>query len=97
MGSLSLRLSPDLEARLEEEVLRRNTTKTRFVQELLSRALEPKDPIALLKQARAAYGLPEPGSAGLVLSVRSEHVKDAVGKAVRAKRSRRAVLPGAAA
>jgi hypothetical protein len=60
MRALSIRLDPDLERRLDLEVARRKTTRSRFVQELLRDALEPANPALLVEEARAAYGLPDP-------------------------------------
>lgn len=57
MSALSIRLSPEIEKRLELEVGRLKVTKSRFVQDLLESALAPKDSVALLMQARAQYGL----------------------------------------
>ena len=59
MSALSIRLSPEIEKRLEMEVSRLKVTKTRFVQDLLESALAPKDAVALLMQAREQYGLDE--------------------------------------
>ncbi|HEY4080077.1 MAG TPA: ribbon-helix-helix protein, CopG family [Burkholderiaceae bacterium] len=60
MSALSIRLDPELEHRLDLEVARRNTTRSRFVQDLLREALSPKDPVLLLQEARAEYALPDP-------------------------------------
>jgi predicted transcriptional regulator len=60
MSALSIRLDPELERRLDLEVARRKTTRSRFVQELLRSALEPQDPMHLVREARAEYGLPDP-------------------------------------
>jgi len=57
MSALSIRLSPEIEKRLEMEVRRLKVTKSRFVQDLLESALAPKDAVALLMQARERYGL----------------------------------------
>jgi hypothetical protein len=57
MSALSIRLSPEIEKRLELEVCRLKVTKSKFVQDLLESALAPKDAVALLMQARAQYGL----------------------------------------
>ncbi len=57
MSALSIRLSPEIEKRLEMEVSRLKVTKSRFVQDLLESALAPKDSLALLMQARKQYGL----------------------------------------
>lgn len=59
MSALSIRLSPEIEKRLEMEVSRLKVTKSRFVQDLLENALAPKDALALLMVARAQYGLDE--------------------------------------
>lgn len=59
MSALSIRLSPEIEKRLEMEVSRLKVTKSRFVQDLLESALAPKDAVALLMQARERYGLDE--------------------------------------
>lgn len=60
MSALSIRLDPELERRLDLEVARRKTTRSRFVQDMLREALEPRDPVYLLREARAEYGLPDP-------------------------------------
>ena len=57
MSALSIRLTPEIEKRLEIEVGRLKVTKSRFVQDLLENALTPKDAVALLMQARAQFGL----------------------------------------
>lgn len=59
MSALSIRLTPEIEKRLEMEVSRLKVTKSRFVQDLLESALAPKDAVALLMQAREQYGLDE--------------------------------------
>lgn len=60
MSTLSIRLDPELERRLDLEVERRGSTRSRYVQELLREALSPQDPLHLLREARAEYGLPDP-------------------------------------
>lgn len=57
MSALSIRLTPEMEKRLELEVSRLKVTKSRFVQDLLVEALKPKDAVALLDELRDAYGL----------------------------------------
>jgi predicted DNA-binding protein len=57
MSALSIRLTPEIEKRLELEVSRLKVTKSRFVQDLLVEALKPKDAVALLDELRDAYGL----------------------------------------
>jgi predicted transcriptional regulator len=59
MSALSIRLTPEIEKRLELEVSRLKVTKSRFVQDLLESALAPKDAVALMVQAREQYGLDE--------------------------------------
>lgn len=101
MAALSLRLDPELEMRLTQEVARRKTTKTQFVQDLLRQALEPRDPVALLYAMRAQHGLPDPADASVPMSSRSENVKALVYEQVQSKLGREAVLkvaePGAEA
>jgi len=60
MSALSIRLDPELERRLDLEVARLNTTRSRFVQDLLREALAAKNPVLLLQEARAEYKLPDP-------------------------------------
>jgi hypothetical protein len=101
MAALSLRLDPELEMRLTQEVARRKTTKTQFVQDLLRQALEPRDPVALLYAVRAQHGLPDPNDALVPETRRSENVKAAVYRRVQDKLDRhapelKAVEPGAA-
>lgn len=85
MAALSLRLDPELEMRLTQEVARRKTTKTQFVQDLLRQALEPRNPVDLLYAARAQHGLPDPSDASVPLTDRSQNVKVLVYRQVQAK------------
>ena len=87
MSALSIRLDPELERRLDLEVARRKTTRSRFVQELLREALEPQDPMHLLEEARAQYGLPDPLT-HKPRTNKSAHVKELVRKAVLRKHGR---------
>jgi len=89
MAALSLRLDPELEMRLTQEVARRKTTKTQFVQDLLRQALEPRDPVALLYAVRAQHGLPDPSDNSVPETRRSENVKAAVQRRVLDKLNRR--------
>jgi hypothetical protein len=57
MSALSIRLTPEMEKRLELEVSRLKVTKSRFVQDLLIEALKPKDAVALLDELRDTHGL----------------------------------------
>lgn len=99
MGALSLRLDSELEMRLTQEVARRKTTKTQFVQDLLRQALEPRNPVDLLYAVRAEHGLPDPEDASVPMTSRSENVKTLVYQQVQHKLDREAVLkvaePGA--
>ncbi|MCX8018368.1 MAG: ribbon-helix-helix domain-containing protein, partial [Rhodocyclaceae bacterium] len=60
--TLSVRLDPILESRLEQEARRLGITKSEFVKDALERALGMKNPYALLQQVRdpAAYRVSEP-------------------------------------
>jgi hypothetical protein len=99
MGALSLRLDSELEMRLTQEVARRKTTKTQFVQDLLRQALEPRNAVDLLYAVRAQHGLPDPADASVPMTSRSENVKTQVYEQVHNKLGREAVLkvaePGA--
>lgn len=88
MAALSLRLDPELEMRLTQEVARRKTTKTQFVQDLLRQALEPRDPVDLLYAARAQHGLPDPADTTVPMTDRSQNVKDRVYRQVQYKLGR---------
>jgi metal-responsive CopG/Arc/MetJ family transcriptional regulator len=87
MSTLSIRLDPELERRLDLEVARRKSTRSRFVQDLLREALSPQDPVHLLQEARAAYGLPDPAAA-TVRTNKAADVKALVRKAVANKQGR---------
>lgn len=99
MGALSLRLDSELEMRLTQEVARRKTTKTQFVQDLLRQALEPRNPVDLLYAVRAQHGLPDPQEASVPMTDRSENVKALVYQQVQNKLGRDPALkvaePGA--
>jgi len=84
MSALSIRLDAELERRLDLEVARRNTTRSRFVQDLLREALEPRDPVLLLQEARAEYALPDPAKKR-VRTDRSTRVKALARDAVKRK------------
>jgi hypothetical protein len=87
MSTLSLRLPPALSSRLDEEVARRGTTRSRFVQEVLQRALAPKDPVQLLEEVRAAYRLPAPAARPAEQRTEASlRVKEGVRTAAAAKR-----------
>lgn len=82
--TLSVRLEPDVEKAFEQEVRRRKITKSRFVNELLRDALKPRDPMSLLMEIRAQYGIPEP-KASTPRTKRSADVKSQVRQAVQKK------------
>ncbi len=84
MSALSIRLSPEIEKRLEMEVSRLKVTKSRFVQDLLENALAPKDAVALLMQARAHYGLDELAQTATVTN-KAANVKALVREAAQKK------------
>ncbi|WP_194792784.1 ribbon-helix-helix protein, CopG family [Caenimonas koreensis] len=63
MSTLSIRLDAELEDRLDREVERLGTTRSRFVQDLLLQRLESPSPFALLQEARTEYKLPNPARA----------------------------------
>jgi predicted transcriptional regulator len=87
MSALSIRLDPELERRLDLEVARRNTTRSRFVQEILREALRPRDAMHLLEEARAEYGLPDPRTQKRRTN-KSARVKELVQQAVARKHGR---------
>jgi metal-responsive CopG/Arc/MetJ family transcriptional regulator len=87
MSTLSIRIDPDLERRLDLEVARLGTTRSRFVQDLLSEKLEQRSPLHLLEEARAEYGLPDPAKARKRTN-KAAQVKRMVQDAVAAKHGR---------
>lgn len=50
--ALSVRLAPEIEARIEQEARRLGISKSEFVKDALGRVLGLKDPSALLRQVR---------------------------------------------
>ena len=89
-AALSIRIPPEIEQRLEQEVARLSTTKSRYVQDLLRRALAPKDPIALLMQIRKDYGISP--QKGMPQTDKSRRSKELARQAVARKYNR--ALPG---
>jgi hypothetical protein len=89
-AALSIRIPPDIEQRLEHEVTRLNTTKSKYVQDLLRQALAPKDPVALLMQIRSDYGISP--QVGMPQTDKSRHSKELARQAVARKYKR--PLPG---
>ncbi|MBC7602954.1 MAG: CopG family transcriptional regulator [Ramlibacter sp.] len=84
MSTLSIRLDPQLEEKLDREVARLGTTRSRFVQEMLAQRLESPSPMALLQEARAEYKLPDPARAK-VKTNKASNVKALVREAVAKK------------
>ncbi len=62
MTALSIRIEPELEEMLALEVKRLKTTRSKFIQNLLTQALAPKDAYALLMKAHAQFGIEQPDS-----------------------------------
>ena len=85
-AALSIRIPPEIEQRLEQEVARLSTTKSRYVQDLLRQALVPKDPIALLMQIRSDYGISP--QKGMPQTNKSRHSKELARQAVARKYNR---------
>lgn len=82
--TLSVRLESDVEQAFELEIKRLKTTKSQFVNQLLREALRPKDPMQLLLDIRARYGLVTPGL-DTVRTDKSENVNALVRQAVAIK------------
>jgi RHH-type rel operon transcriptional repressor/antitoxin RelB len=82
--TLSVRLDPLLESRVEQEARRLGITKSEFVKDALERMLGTKNPFQLLQQVRNAadYVVAEPAPSSY-----SENVSDNVKAKLRAKRS----------
>lgn len=78
--ALSVRLAPELEARLEEEARRLGISKSDFVKDALERSLGLKNPATLLDQVRAE--LPEQAA-----EAQSNNVHAAVPEKLRGKHS----------
>ena len=85
-AALSIRIPPEIEQRLEQEVARLSTTKSRYVQDLLRQALAPKNPIALLMQIRSDLGISP--KKGMPQTDKSRHSKELAKQAVARKYSR---------
>ena len=88
-AALSIRIPPEIEQRLEQEVARLATTKSKYVQDLLRQALAPKNPIALLMQIRSDLGISP--KKGLPQTDKSRHSKELARQAV-ARKYNRAIL-----
>lgn len=79
--TLSVRLAPELEARLEEEARRLGMTKSDYVKDALERSLGHKNPAELLDSVRARLSDHEGNSA-------SDEIHDSMLRKLRAKHSR---------
>lgn len=88
-AALSIRIPPEIEQRLEQEVARLSTTKSRYVQDLLRQALAPKNPVALLMQIRSDFGISP--QKGMPQTDKSRHSKQLARQAV-ARKYNRAIL-----
>jgi metal-responsive CopG/Arc/MetJ family transcriptional regulator len=82
--TLSVRLESDVEQAFELEIKRLKTTKSQFVNQLLREALRPKDPMQLLLEIRARYGIATPGPDTL-RTTKSENVSALVRQTVALK------------
>jgi hypothetical protein len=87
MSTLSIRLGPELERKLDREVDRLGTTRSRFVQDLLAEKLDTPSPVLLLQEARAEYRLPDPARAK-VKTRKASNVKALVREVVAGKKKR---------
>ncbi|WP_325547241.1 hypothetical protein [Ramlibacter sp.] len=85
MSTLSIRLNHELELKLDREVARLGTTRSRFVQDLLAQKLDAPTPAMLLSEARAEYKLPDPAKAK-VRTRKASNVKALVRKVVAQKK-----------
>ena len=85
-AALSIRIPPEIEQRLEQEVARLRTTKSRYVQDLLRQALAPKNPVALLMQIRSDLGISP--KKGMPQTDKSRHSKELAKQAVASKYNR---------
>jgi predicted transcriptional regulator len=94
-AALSIRISPEIQERLEREASRLSTTKSKYVQHLLEQALLPKDPVALLMQVRQEYGIPAGAGSGPTTN-KAGNVKKLVKGAILRKHGRAAEVDGSA-
>ena len=77
--TLTVRLDPVLETKVNQEVKRRGITKSEFVKDALERVLGLKDPAALLKAVRSRKPMGDPDA--------SENVSARVTAKLREKRA----------
>jgi len=66
--ALSVRLEPDLEARVEQEARRLGVSKSEFVKDALERTLGVKNPGDLLDRVRTAKPMNDPNLSSSVSS-----------------------------
>ncbi|MGH8503413.1 MAG: ribbon-helix-helix protein, CopG family [Gammaproteobacteria bacterium] len=76
--AISVRLSPDLEAKVGQEARRLGITKSEFVKDALETVLGIKDPAALLQSVRSLTPMGDPNA--------SQNVSAKVKKKLRAQR-----------
>lgn len=93
--ALSIRISPEIQERLEREASRLSTTKSKYVQHLLEQALLPKDPIALLMEVRQECGIPVV-TAKMPSTNKASNVKKLVKEAIVRKHGRASEIDGSA-
>jgi hypothetical protein len=94
-AALSIRISPEIQERLEREASRLSTTKSKYVQHLLEQALLPKDPVALLMQVRKEHGIPA-ATANMSSTNKASDVKKLVKEAILRKYGRATEINGSA-
>jgi metal-responsive CopG/Arc/MetJ family transcriptional regulator len=82
--TLSVRLDTFLEKELEQTARKQGVTKSKFVVDLIERALGHKDPHALMLEMRKKYGLLPP-SADRPQTNRSENTSIEVRKILKQK------------
>jgi len=76
--AISVRLSPDLEVKVEQEARRLGVTKSEFVKDALERVLGIKNPATLLQSVRSLAPTGDPDA--------SENVSVKMKKKLRAQR-----------
>lgn len=77
--SLSVRLNPELDARVAAESRRRGVTKSEVVKDALERVLGLKNPLDLLNQVRSKKPMRRPGAStatgqGLKAKLRAKRI-----------------------
>lgn len=82
--TLSVRLETHLENELEQTARKQGVTKSKFVIDLIERALGHKNPHALMLEMRKKYGLPVP-TVDKPQTLRSENTSIEVRKILKQK------------